>query len=173
MSKNKVTTGVTGESYDRMVDRVMNTLDSVNELSAQTFNEVLNDAIELEDAAIELTVDEAHLVKQYLLRDFARVKQDTLEAGRAIRKVLQLDIDLLEKSVLDRLFKVADQTRVDFELLREQLGHGDAQYAAGELALPGQFVCSSCGEAQSLHSSRKLNPCSVCSGVLFERASSK
>jgi len=171
MSDKKAIKGMDGESYDRVVDRVMEAVDSASELSAQKLSQLVGETIELEAAAVDLSIDEAHLLRQYLLRDFNRFKQSSIDIGHAIQEGLQLDLALLERSVIDRLFKVADPTRIGFERLREQLGHEDDQYSAGELALPGRFVCVACQEEQTLYKSNALEACPSCFGVLFERAS--
>lgn len=159
--------------YDQLVDQVMDSLDGASEVTLEKLTSAVNEAVELEQTALDMSADEAALLKAYLMRDLKQFSIGVQKVGGALADWLELDLAVLEKGIVDRLMRVADKTRIEQELLREQLSHGEAHYAAGEIALPGQFVCTQCRAKQMLSESQKLQPCRDCSAVLFERAISK
>jgi hypothetical protein len=159
--------------YDQLVDQVMDSLDGASEVTLEKLTSAVNETVELEQTAFEMSADEMALLKAYLLRDLKQFSIGIQRVGGALADWLELDFAVLEKGVVERLMRVADRTRIEQELLREQLSHDEVHYAAGEMALPGQFVCTQCGSKQTLSESQQLQSCRHCSAVLFERAISK
>ncbi len=168
-NKDKLDSG----RYDQLVDQVMDSLDDASEVTLEKLTSAVNETVELEQTALDMSADEAALLKAYLMRDLKQFSIGVQKVGGALAEWLELDLAVLEKGIVDRLMRVADRTRIEQELLREQLSHDEAHYAAGEIALPGMFVCTQCGSKQTLSESQKLQPCRDCSAVLFERATSK
>ena len=89
--------------------------------------------------------------------------------GATLAQWLKFDLALLEQSVVERLLAVADRSRIDYELLREQLDHGEEQYLSGEVTVPGTLRCLHCSTQQQLHHTGRIEPCVDCGGLVFER----
>ena len=171
MRDHKRESGVSGQAYDQLVDRLVEKLNVSNELSAEKVQRTIDEVVELEQVALDMSKDEAALVKAYLMRDIGSLVATVDEAVDSISTWLKFDLELLEQSVARRLLSVADNSVVDMELLREQLRHGEAEYVSGELALPGTLVCAQCAIEVQLMASARIEPCQNCGGKLFTRAS--
>ncbi|MBS98173.1 MAG: metalloendopeptidase [Oceanospirillaceae bacterium] len=158
------------EAYDRILDRLTERLDKAGEYSWDYIQEQIEDAAELELAAEEMTRDEVDLLKAYIRRDLKQLGYYIHETGAGVAAWLHFDLNILERQVIDRLLAVADRTRIDYELLREQLEHGENEYLAGEITAPGTLECRVCGAAQQLTETSKIEPCG-CGAVVFSRRS--
>lgn len=157
-------------AYDRILDRLRRSLDEAGETTWESLQSRITEAIELEMAAEAMTRDEMDLLNAYIERDLKQIGYYAHEAGEGIAAWLNFDLNALETAVSNRLWDLADKTRVQHELLREQLSHDDQQYLAGEITLPGRLVCVNCGEHQLLIRSAAIEPCEECHGVIFERS---
>jgi hypothetical protein len=159
----------TPEKYDRILDNLIDKLDDSGLKSWDFIEHQLQEAVATEQAAEELTKDEAQLLLAYLRRDIQSLGYTLHEVGASLAQWLKFDLDYLEKVVSERLLAVADRSRVDYELLREQLDHGEAQYMAGEVTVAGTLVCMNCSTEQTLRETTAISPCEVCQGLVFER----
>lgn len=156
-------------TYDRILDLLRRRLDEAGETTWESLQARIQETVELEMAAEEMTRDEMNLLSAYIERDLKQIGYYAHETGEGIAAWLNFDLTALESAVMTRLWDLADKTRVQHELLREQLNHNEQQYLAGEITLPGRLVCVNCGEQQLLIRSDVIEPCSACQGVIFER----
>jgi len=157
-------------AYDRVLERLRQQLDEAGEVSWDYLQERIEEAAELELAAAEMTRDEVELMKAYLRRDLKQLGYYAHETGDGLAAWLHFDLGVLEEKARQALLDLADKTRIQHELLREQLDHDEDQYLAGEVSAPGTFRCLQCGETQQLKATDRIAPCS-CGGVVFERVS--
>ncbi|TCK06892.1 zinc ribbon-containing protein [Marinobacterium mangrovicola] len=155
-------------AYDRILDRLRERLDKAGENSWDFIQQQIEEAAEIELAAEEMTRDEMDLLKAYIRRDLVQLGYYIHETGAGVASWLHFDLDVLERTAMDRLLDLADRTRVGLELLREQLDHGENEYIAGEITIPGTLECAICGEAQCLTSTSVIEPCG-CGSVVFLR----
>lgn len=161
--------GKTPEKYDRILDNLIHKLDDSGIKSWDFIEHQLQEAVATEQAAEELTKDEAQLLLAYLRRDIKSLGYTLHDVGASLAQWLKFDLSYLEKVVSERLLAVADRSRIDYELLREQLDHGEAEYMAGEVTVAGTLKCLNCGEEQQLHGTAEIAPCQQCQGLVFER----
>lgn len=157
------------EAYDHIVDRLRERLDAVGSYSWDYLQQQLEDAAESERATSDLDDAELDQVKSYINRDLAQMGYYLHETGAGIAAWLKFDLNLLERKVMERLLSLADTTRVDYQLLTEQLNHDDDQYVAGEITAPGTLQCTGCGATQTLHRTAIVLPCEKCGSALFSR----
>lgn len=158
-------------AYDRILQQLRQRLDKAGEVSWEYLQEQIEEAAEIELAAEEMTRDEVDLLKAYLRRDLKQLGYYAHETGEGVAAWLHFDLDVLEQKIKQSLLDLADKTRVQHELLREQLAHAEDQYLAGEVSAPGTLRCLQCGETQQLKATDRIQPCSNCGAVVFERVS--
>jgi len=158
------------EAYDRILDRLRERLDRAGTHSWDYLQEQIEEAAEIELAAEEMTRDEMDLLKAYIRRDLTQLGYYIHETGAGVAAWLHFDLDVLERKVVDRLLDLADRTRVELELLREQLAHGENEYLAGEITAPGTLECRVCGATQVLTRTSVIQSCR-CGSVVFTRRS--
>lgn len=171
MQQKKPTNPVDPDRYNRVLDRLSSTLEQAEQRSWTYLEERIEEAVELELAAEEMTRDELDLLTAYLKRDLQQLGYYAHETGAGIAAWLNFDLDILETTLVDRLMALADQTRVDQERLREQLASRANEYLAGEVAGVGTFTCVACHTPFRLVNTAILQPCHHCQAELFQRVS--
>ena len=157
--------------YNRVLDRLQESLEKAELNSWDYLQEKIEEAVELELAAEEMTRDEMDLLTAYLKRDLKQLGYYAHETGEGIAAWLNFDLNILEKTVMDKLLALADQTRIDQERLREQLANEEDEYVAGEVAAAGTFQCQACVQNQRLLQTDILKACESCGATLFKRIS--
>ncbi|QEQ95677.1 zinc ribbon-containing protein [Neptunomonas concharum] len=157
--------------YNRVLDRLQESLEKAELNSWDYLQEKIEEAVELELAAEEMTRDEMDLLTAYLKRDLKQLGYYAHETGEGIAAWLNFDLNILEKTVMDKLLALADQTRIDQERLREQLANEEDEYVAGEVAAAGTFQCQACAQNQRLLQTDILSACESCGATLFKRIS--
>ncbi|WP_293264550.1 zinc ribbon-containing protein [Neptunomonas sp.] len=158
--------------YNRVLDRLTGTLENAEHRSWDYLQEKIEEAVELELTAEEMTRDEMDLLSAYLKRDLKQLGYYAHETGEGIAAWLHFDLNILENTVVQKLVALADQTRVEQERLREQLANADDEYMAGEIAAVGTFECQECKQEVQLRQTSLIQPCVACSSEHFKRISS-
>lgn len=157
--------------YNRVLDRLSKTLESAEYRSWDYLQEKIEEAVELEQTAEEMTRDEMDLLTAYLKRDLKQLGYYAHETGEGIAAWLHFDLNVLESTVVEKLIALADQTRIGQERLREQLANADDEYMAGEIAAVGTFECLSCKHTMQLKKTSLIPQCEACSAEHFRRIS--
>ena len=169
MSDNNEKLNPRSKQYNKLLDDLIARLDESGVKSWDFLQKQIEEAVATEQAAEDMTKDEASLLRAYLERDLGSLGYLVHETGASLAQWLNFDLDALETEVVNRLMSLADTTRVDFELLREHLNHGEAQYMADEITVAGTLSCLNCGSDQVLTESSVIQPCESCGSRLFER----
>ena len=157
--------------YNRVLDRLTDTLESAEHRSWDYLQEKIEEAVELELTAEEMTRDEMDLLTAYLKRDLKQLGYYAYETGEGIAAWLHFDLSILENTLVEKLVALADQTRVGQERLREQLANEADEYMAGEIAAVGTFECQSCQQQLQLKKTSLIAPCEACGAEHFKRVS--
>lgn len=165
-AKNLVT------AYKKMVERWRNTLDKAQHGAKPELFHALetakNKAVELG----ELTRDEAELIGDYIVRD-VHDAAEFIEKNRAeFKDWINLEMDIIEDTLLDSLPLLIDETRLALEQL-QQRAQSVGEWHTGEIVAPGQFACKSCGKALELHHTGHIPPCPACNATTFRRLSTQ
>lgn len=158
-------------AYDRVVKRLESSLADVEIKSWAFLQQQIEEAVNVEQAAEQMTRDELDLLGAYVKRDMQALGHYSHRAGEGMAAFLKFDLNYLEHQVKESLLALADHTRVDQELLREQLDHDAEQYIAGELATVGTLECLECGMPHRLLSTVIIEPCQKCGANYFRRVS--
>lgn len=157
--------------YDRVLRRLREELASAEEESWDFLQQKIEEAVELELAAEEMTRDEMDLLSAYLKRDLKKLGYYAHETGEGIAAWLNFDLDVLEQTIASELMGLADQTRIGITELQQRLAEGEEQYRAGEIAAAGTFVCTECGESVRQTHTQRLVACQKCGSETFTRQS--
>lgn len=161
----------TPERYNRVLDRLKLTLENAELNSWDYLQEKIEEAVEIELTAEEMTRDEIDLMSAYLKRDLKQLGFYAHETGEGIAAWLNFDLNILEQKLAQSLVALADQTRVDQERLREQLANGEDEYIAGEVATAGTFECLECDSVYQQGETHFVRECKACGCALFKRKS--
>ncbi|HLV78205.1 MAG TPA: zinc ribbon-containing protein [Marinobacter sp.] len=162
------------EAYDRMLERVQTRLNELQTTSRQTLDEEIRKAVEFEYELAEMSREEADLLGAYLKRDLQHLMDFVGETGEGLSEWLQLDLSVLEQTLVDRLLSVADQTQVETLELNQKLENENvSHYISGEVATAGMFRCLNCNHMLCLTKTSHLHPCEACASHYFERVTSR
>lgn len=155
-------------AYNHLVERVRAQLDAGDPAHPKLWS-AIEAAKEEAVATGELSQAEADQVGEFLSRDVEHLGQYIARTqDTSLADWLRFDIEAVETGLLELLLRVADQGRLEmFEFQREL----DAlrRYHAGEVAGPGTFRCTNCGDHVICHAATVLTPCPTCEGRVFNR----
>ncbi len=171
MSDKKGTVPDRSAQYDRVLDRLRKSLADAEHTSWDYMQQRIEEAVELELTAEEMTRDEMDLLSAYLKRDLKQLGYYAHETGEGIAAWLNFDLDTLEQKIAQQLMDLADRTRIGITELELRLAQGEEHYAVGEIAAAGTLVCVQCGENLTLLQTSRLEPCSQCGSDSFVRLS--
>jgi len=120
----------------------------------------------------EVTAEEAHEISEYIKRDINDAAEYMMESSAEFSDWLMLDIEVIERKVVDMFLSVADRTRVELE----ELKHNSEElslYYSGEITGPGTLVCTECGHKMPFVTTAAIEPCKKCGHNTFKRAEFK
>ncbi|MEH6575884.1 MAG: zinc ribbon-containing protein [Amphritea sp.] len=171
MSDKRDTAPDRSAEYDRVLNRLRQNLENAEYKSWDYLQSRIEEAVELELTAEEMTRDEMDLLSAYLKRDMKRLGYYAHETGEGIAAWLSFDLNILEKKVAKQLMDMADRTRIGITELELRLEQGEDQYVVGEVAAAGTLTCVKCGENVSLKQTSRIEPCHRCGSDSFVRLS--
>ena len=129
----------------------------------------------------EVTAEEAHEIGEYIKRDINDAAEYMMDSSAEFYDWLMLDIEIIERKVMDLFLSVADHTRVELEQFKqdkdlsaqaksEQAGIEQIPvYKSGEITCPGTLICENCGKAKAFLSSDEITDCEPCGHHRFIR----
>lgn len=119
-----------------------------------------------------VTSEEAYEIGEYIKRDINDAAEFMMDSSAEFYDWLMLDIEIIERKVMELFLSVADHTRTEleqFQLQGSALTHPAPIYRSGEITGPGTLICESCGKAKPFLSSDEITNCTHCSHERFIR----
>ena len=156
------------ESYNQMMAHIREAFEN-EDISDLNLQKALNNA---KDQAIHLGVvsmDEAHEISEYIKRDINDAAEYMADSSAELGDWLMLDIEVIERHIIDLFLSVADRTRLELEQF-QQPSHEANEYHSGEITGPGTLVCTECGHQVSFFTTGEIEPCPECQNSHFQRA---
>ncbi|RMF19435.1 MAG: metalloendopeptidase [Gammaproteobacteria bacterium] len=160
------------KAYRSVLARLETRLADIEVRTWETVQAEIEEAVELEQAASDLTREEWDVIKGYLKRDLKAVFDYLKDAGKGFKEWLATDAAYLKEEILEWVEKAADPAKVEWERLNLQLHHDDSTYVTGELTLPGILKCTECGKLVVLPVADRIQPCHRCHCEVFQRVMS-
>lgn len=157
------------DAYNRMMARIRDTIETAEAEAVPTLQKAIDMARQEAVRLGEITREEAEAVGNYIKRDINDAAEYLTESSREFTSWLRLDIDVIEKKILEMFLSVADKTRLELEEIahpRCDISH----YHTGEITGPGTLVCSGCKQPIHFKTTSHIPPCPKCHHTVFERA---
>lgn len=152
------------QAYGRMLERVRKIIQE----SGTRLDAAVDQARDIAHELGELSLDEAELLAQYVKRDLQDLG-DYLRTPRSdLRAWFHMDAELIEASIRDLLFSVADQTSVQLAEFARNAGR-PATWHTGEMTAPGVLECTKCTEQLHFTKAGRIPPCPSCHNTEFRR----
>ena len=119
----------------------------------------------------EVTAEEAHEIGEYIKRDINDAAEYMMDSSAEFYDWLMLDIEIIERKVVDLFLSVADHTRIELEQFKKAALPTEQipVYKSGEITGPGTLICESCGKAKPFLSSDAITDCEKCAHNRFIR----
>ena len=129
----------------------------------------------------EVTAEEAYEIGEYIKRDINDAAEFMMESSAEFYDWLMLDIEMIERKVMELFLSVADHTRIELEQFKQlnppsvfnSTEDNSAEqipvYKSGEITAPGILICESCGKSNPLFSSNQIKDCRRCGHDRFIR----
>ncbi len=119
----------------------------------------------------DVSAEEAHEIGEYIKRDINDAAEYMMDSSAEFYDWLMLDIEIIERKVVDLFLSVADHTRVELEQFKKTKIPAEQipVYKSGEITGPGSLICESCGKAKPFLSSNEITDCEKCGHNRFIR----
>jgi hypothetical protein len=157
--------------FENIVERLSDSGLKAVDNSSEMVKKAIDDAIELEQAAEQMSSDEASLLSAYIARDIKSLAGFFHRGGEGVAAWMNFDLDYLESASKEQFLKLADNTVLDNLLLNEKLHSNDQQYLRGEVCLQGTLRCLNCQNEHRVLKIETIAACNECGSEYFERVS--
>lgn len=119
----------------------------------------------------EVSSEEAQQIGEYIKRDINDAAEYMMDSSAEFYDWLMLDIEIMERKVMDLFLSVADHTRVELEQFKQTkpVSEQVPVYKSGEITGPGSLICAKCGKAKPFLSSDEITNCEQCGHNRFIR----
>ena len=120
----------------------------------------------------DVTQDEAEEISNFIKRDINDAAEYMMESSSEFSDWLMLDIEVIERKLIDLFLSVADKTRLELEQFGVQ-NRELSLYYSGEITGPGTLQCNSCGHRVAFTTTSQIGKCTECGHTTFKRAEFK
>lgn len=155
-------------AYDVMLERAVEAFDAATQKTESFLDHAVETARRKALELGELTHEEAHNVKDYLVRDVHDSARYLAEHERELADWLRLDLLLVENRLLQSFSNAVDRARLDLKHLSKTTAKL-FEWHTGEITAIGALSCKECGKTIHFHSTGRIPPCPRCHGTVFTR----
>ncbi|VAW54977.1 hypothetical protein MNBD_GAMMA06-219 [hydrothermal vent metagenome] len=172
-------------AYNQMMQEMRDAFEHAD-LNDMTLQKALDTAKHEAVHLGEVTAEEAHEIGEYIKRDINDAAEYMMETSAEFYDWLMLDIEIIERKVIDLFLSVADHTRIELEQFKQEKSNDQGInenstenqsaktqhtpiYKSGEITGPGTLICESCGKIKPFLSSDEITDCTQCGHSRFIR----
>ena len=159
------------DAYNHMMVAIRSAFDS-NEHEDMSLSKAILMARDEIIHLADVTQDEAEEISNFIKRDINDAAEYMMETSSEFSDWLMLDIEVVERKVIDLFLSVADKTRVELD----QLSNRNQQvnlYYSGEITGPGTLQCGECEHLVSFTTTSHIEKCHNCGHNKFQRVEYK
>ncbi len=156
-------------AYNDMMHAIRDVFDMADAETADiSLQQALNRASERLVEVGDITAAEAAQISSFIKRDINDAAEYLMESSAEFTDWLMLDIEIVERKIVDLFLSVADATRVELDQLK-QASTEHARYHTGEVTGPGTLECVECGKLIAYPTTSVIFRCPDCSHDIFKR----
>lgn len=156
------------DTYNQMMAHIREAFETADATDL-TLQKALNNARDQVVHIGEVTTEEAHEISEYIKRDINDAAEYMMETSAEFGDWLMLDIEIIERKIIDMFLSVADRTRIELEQFQAP-PRLPVEYHSGEITGPGTLVCTKCGHQVAFVTTGEIEPCPKCKNITFQRA---
>lgn len=159
------------EAYNQMMASIRSAFENA-EHSDMSLSKAIGMAKEEITHISDITQDEAEEISNFIKRDINDAAEYMMESSSEFSDWLMLDIEVIERRLIDLFLSVADKTRLELEQFGVQ-NRELSLYFAGEITGPGTLQCTECGHKVAFTTTSHIHRCAKCGHDTFKRAEVK
>lgn len=159
------------EAYNHMMASIRSAFES-SEDKEMSLSKAMSMARDEITHISDITQDEAEEISNFIKRDINDAAEYMMETSSEFSDWLMLDIEVIERKLIDLFLSVADKTRIELEQFGVQ-NREVSLYYSGEITGPGTLQCTECGHQVSFTTTSHIEKCSKCGHGTFRRAEFK
>ena len=159
------------DAYNQMMASIRSAFEKAED-SEMSLSKAISLAREEITHISDITQDEAEEISNFIKRDINDAAEYMMESSSEFSDWLMLDIEVIERKLIDLFLSVADRTRVELEQLGVQ-SRELSLYYSGEITGPGTLQCTTCGHKVAFTTTSHIQPCAECGHKTFKRAEFK
>lgn len=159
------------DAYNQMMASIRSAFDKAED-SEMSLTKAISMARHEITHISDITQDEAEEISNFIKRDINDAAEYMMESSSEFSDWLMLDIEVIERKLIDLFLSVADKTRVELEQLGVQ-NRELSLYYSGEITGPGTLQCTACGHKVAFTTTSHIEPCAECGHKTFKRADFK
>ena len=159
------------DAYNHMMASIRTAFEKAED-SEMSLSKAISMAREEITHISDITQDEAEEISTFIKRDINDAAEYMMESSSEFGDWLMLDIEVIERKLIDLFLSVADKTRVELEQLGVQ-NRKPSVYYSGEITGPGTLQCTACGHKVGFTTTSHIKPCAECGHNTFKRAEFK
>jgi hypothetical protein len=159
------------DAYNHMMAAIRSAFDN-NEHEEMSLSKAIQMAKDEITHITDITQDEAEEISNFIKRDINDAAEYVMETSSEFSDWLMLDIEVIERKLIDLFLSVADKTRIELEQFGVQ-NRELSVYYSGEITGPGTLQCSSCGHKVAFTTTSQIQNCTECGHNTFRRAEFK
>ena len=156
------------EAYNQMMHGIRAAFESAED-SDMSLSKAISMAKDEITHISDITQDEAEEISNFIKRDINDAAEYMMESSSEFGDWLMLDIEVIERKLIDLFLSVADKTRLELEQFGVQ-NRELSLYCAGEITGPGTLQCAECGHKVSFPTTSQIRNCTRCGHNTFRRA---
>jgi len=159
------------EAYNQMMASIRSSFETTDDDEMSLSKAILMARDEITHIS-DVTQDEAEEISNFIKRDINDAAEYMMESSSEFSEWLMLDIEVIERKLIDLFLSVADKTRIELEQFGVQ-NHELSQYYSGEITGPGTLQCNACGHKIAFTTTSHIENCVECGHNTFRRAEFK
>ena len=131
------------DAYNQMMASIRSAFESSDDDEDMSLSKAMSMARDEITHISDVTQDEAEEISNFIKRDINDAAEYMMETSSEFSDWLMLDIEVIERKLIDLFLSVADNTRVELEQFGVQ-NRELSLYYSGEITGPGTLQCNSC-----------------------------
>ena len=158
-------------TYNKMLLAIRKAFESANNIQITLQQAISSAKDEMVNLGL-LNESAAHQISEYIKHDINEAAEDMMESNEEFCDWLMLDIDIVERKVVDMFLSVADTTRLEIEQFNGT-NSSLSIYNVGEITGFGTLQCTQCGSSISFTRTSVIRSCNQCDNTKFVRDDKK
>lgn len=156
------------EAYNHMMASIRSAFEKAEDSDMSLSKAILMAREEITHIS-DITQDEAEEISNFIKRDINDAAEYMMESSSEFSDWLMLDIEVIERKLIDLFLSVADKTRLELEQFGVQ-NRELSLYYSGEITGPGTLQCTACGHKVAFTTTSHIKKCVKCGHDTFKRA---